>query len=93
MRVSVTFLGPLRDQAGAQSIEAELPDGATYRDLLDHIADTMEAKLAVWAWDKTARSFSRRVVVSLNLSLDLREETTPLAEGDELIVVPPLGGG
>ena len=93
MRVTVSFLGPFRDQIGLQSMEVELPDGASYRDLLDHIADTMEAKLASWAWDPATRSFTQRVMVSRNLSLDLRDEATSLADGDEVIVVPPLAGG
>lgn len=93
MQVTVSFLGPFRDQLGTQSMVVELPAEASYRDLLDSIADTMEAKLADWAWDSAKGAFSRLVVVSRNLSLDLRDETTSLADGDELIVVPPLAGG
>jgi len=93
VQVTVSFLGALRDQVGAQSLVVELPATATYRDLLDGIAPTMRAKLPAWAWDGEKRSFPKQMMVSRNLSFDLRDEATPLADGDEIIVVPPLAGG
>jgi molybdopterin converting factor small subunit len=93
MRVTVSFMGPFRDQLGSASMEVELPEGASYRDLLDRIGDTMQAGLPAWAWDPTKRSFARQVMVSRNLSADLRDEATGLSDGDELIVVTPLAGG
>jgi molybdopterin converting factor small subunit len=93
MRVTVGFLGALRDQVGEQSLSIQLPAEATYRDLLDSIAPTMQARLSAWAWDAAARSFSAQIVVSRNLAVDLRDETTRLADGDEILVLPPLAGG
>jgi molybdopterin converting factor small subunit len=93
VQVTVSFLGVLRDQVGAPSLVVELPAAATYRDLLDSVAPSLEAKLAAWAWDKGTRSFPRQMMVSRNLSADLRDESTALADGDEIIVVPPLAGG
>ncbi len=71
----------------------ELPAAATYRDLLDGIAPMMQAKLPAWAWDNEERSFPKQMMVSRNLSVDLRDEATLLADGDEIIVVQPLAGG
>jgi molybdopterin converting factor small subunit len=93
MRVTVSFLGPFRDQLETTAMEVELPESASYRDLLDRIGDTMQDKLPAWAWDSTKRSFAQPVMVSRNLCADLRDEDTGLADGDELIVVPPLAGG
>ena len=93
MRVTVTFLGLLRDHIGAPSMTVELPSGATYRHLLDTIGPTMEAKLPAWTWDASNRSFSRRVTVSRNLNADLREETASLTDGDEILVLLPMAGG
>ncbi len=93
MRVTLSFLGPFRDQLGTTSMEVELPEGASYRDLLDRIGDAMQARLAAWAWDSTKRSFARQVMVSRNLSEDLRDETTRLVDRDEILVVLPLAGG
>jgi molybdopterin converting factor small subunit len=93
VQVTVSFLGPLRDQVGAKSLVVDLHAGATYRDLLDGIAPTVGTKLSDWAWDPAKRSFSPRMMVTRNLSADLRDETTRLAEGDEIIVLLPLAGG
>jgi molybdopterin converting factor small subunit len=93
VQVTVSFLGVLRDQLGADSLVVELPAAATFRDLLDSIAPSLEGRLAAWAWDTEKRSFSRQMMVSRNLAVDLRDETAVLADGDEIIVVPPLAGG
>jgi len=90
--VTVKFLGPLRDQVGAQSLSVELPAAATYRTLLDNIAPTVGGKLVEWAWDPARRSFSTRMMVMRNMS-DLRSEATQLADGDEILVLLPLAGG
>jgi molybdopterin converting factor small subunit len=93
LQVTVSFVGALRDQVGIRSLVVELADGATYRDLLDDIAPKLQAKLPAWAWDEKERSFPRQMMVSRNLSVDLRDERTILTDGDEIIVVPPLAGG
>ncbi|MCX8033597.1 MAG: MoaD/ThiS family protein [Thermoleophilia bacterium] len=93
MRVKVSFLGFFRNQLGRPSLEVELADGSTYRDLLNAIAPNVEGQLPEWAWDATNRIFTRRVLVSRNLQGDLRDEATVLADGDEIVVVPPLAGG
>ena len=93
MQVTVSFLGMLRDQVGSSSIVVELPEAATYRGLLDNIAPTMRASLSAWAWNDEKRSFARQMLVTRNLSADLRDETTRLADGDQILVVSPLAGG
>ncbi|NLV72001.1 MAG: MoaD/ThiS family protein [Actinobacteria bacterium] len=93
MRVTMSFVGLLRERIGERSLVVELPDGATYRELLNAVGPRMEEKLPDWAWDATRRSFSRRVTVSRNLETDLRDETTCLADGDEVLVFLLMAGG
>jgi molybdopterin converting factor small subunit len=93
MNVTVRFLGALRDKVGTASITVELPPGGTYRDVLDAIAPSVEPRLPGWAWDPARRSFSGRLLVSRKGAGDLKDETTQLAEGDEVVVLLPLGGG
>jgi molybdopterin converting factor small subunit len=93
MNITVKFLGALRDQVGASSLSLQIPAGSTYRDALDAIGSDITGRLAAWAWDPVGRSFSGRLIVSLNGSGSLRDETTRLSEGDEITVVLPLGGG
>jgi sulfur carrier protein ThiS len=78
---------------GATSLPVGLPAGGTYRDVLDAVGPLVEARLPDWAWDPATRSFSGRMMVSLNGSRGLRDETFQLRDGDEIVVVLPLGGG
>jgi molybdopterin converting factor small subunit len=93
MRVTVKFLGALREQVGSDSLPVELPAGGTYRDVLDAIGPVAQARLPDWAWDPAGRSFSGRMIVSLNGSGGLRDQAVQLSDGDEILVVLPLGGG
>jgi molybdopterin converting factor small subunit len=93
MRVSVGFLGILRDQVGQKSLEVELPDGAGFGDLMEAIAPLMEQKVGSWAWDGEKRRFSPRVVVSRQKAIGTGDLTTPLTDGEEILVFPPLAGG
>lgn len=93
MRVKVNFLGFFRDRIGREPLELDLPENATYRDLLDALAPRVGDKLPDWAWDAEKRSFTRRLLVSRNLSGDLRDDQAVLADGDEILVVPPVAGG
>ena len=93
MQIKVNFLGFFRDRIGREPLYLELPENATYRDLLDALAPRVGDKLPDWAWDAEKRCFTRRLLVTRNLSGDLREEETVLADGDEVFVVPPIAGG
>ncbi len=93
IQVTVTFLGLLRDQMGRPRLELELPAGSTYRDLLDALAPVAEARLCEWAWDRERREFSDRVKVSHGRTLAALDPVLPLADGEELIVFPPVAGG
>jgi molybdopterin converting factor small subunit len=96
MRVSIGFLGMLRDQLGQKSLDVDLPDGAGFADLMDAIAPLMEQKVA-WAWDREAHRFSPRVVISrkcVNGTARGKDDAeVPLADGEEFMVFPPLAGG
>lgn len=93
MQVTVRFLGALRDTVGAPSLSVDLPENGTYRDVLDAIDETLAGRLPNWAWDPQGRTFSRRMMVSRNGTADLRDESTRLDNGDEILVVLPLAGG
>jgi molybdopterin converting factor small subunit len=93
MRVSVRFLGMLRDQVGQKSLDVDLPEGASFDELMDAIAPALEHKVGDWAWDKENRRFSPRVVVRRQDSRGTAVSDGPLVEGEEVVVFPPLAGG
>jgi molybdopterin converting factor subunit 1 len=81
MRLTVRLFAMLREQAGADSVEIELSDGATGADALEalrtepglDVLDRLPVRLAV------NREYA-----------DLERELSP---GDELAVIPPVSGG
>jgi molybdopterin converting factor small subunit len=93
MRVKVSFLGILRDKVGGPSLEVELADGATFRDLLEGLAPMVEDKLGDWAWDREARRFVPRIMVSRSKVVGGYDDGTVLTDGEEIMVFPPLAGG
>ncbi len=93
VHIRVTFLGLVRDQVGTGALDFELPTGATYGDLLDSLAPHLDGRLGGWAWDSATRGFSGRVKVSRSSVLGSWGPDSPLADGEEIIVFPPMAGG
>jgi len=93
LRIRVTFLGLARDQVGRNALELELHAGATFGDLLNALAPHLDGKLGGWAWDSARREFSQRVKVSRSSVLGSWGPDSPLTDGEEVIVFPPMAGG
>jgi molybdopterin converting factor subunit 1 len=81
MRVSVLYFAVLRERAGRDSDTLELPAGAHVREARAAIAGLRPAIGPLLPRVQTAVN---RIVVP---------EDHPLAEGDELALLPPLSGG
>jgi molybdopterin synthase catalytic subunit len=78
--ISVRLFAGLRERAGADRVDVELPDGASVGDLLAAMAGTPVGEVR-----------PRHCVVAVN-----REYAKPdvvLAAGDEVALVPPVSGG
>ena len=80
MRVSVRLFAGLRERAGGERVELELPDGALVEDLLAAMATTPVGELR-----------PGQCVVAINRSYAGARE--PVREGDEVALVPPVSGG
>lgn len=77
MHVTVKLFAALRERAGADQLDLELPDGARVRDALaaiDHLAPP-------------------GVCLVLAVNRQYAAEDLLLSPGDELAVVPPVSGG
>lgn len=92
MRVEVSFLGVLQNQAGFDKLTVELPEAASFRDLLDQLDGLVGDRLAAWAWDRQEKSFTPFILVLRNF-VDVEEASTPLADGDEILILSPMAGG
>jgi molybdopterin synthase catalytic subunit len=82
MTVTVRLFAILRERAGSDSVEIELPDGATVGDALTALAQ--RPGLA---------ELLERLPVRMAVNRDYAEPGTRLAAGDELALVPPVSGG
>ena len=80
MKVSVRLFAGLRERAGGQHVEVELPEGARVEDLLAAMGCTPVGPLS-----------PGQCVVAINREYAARTE--PIREGDEVALIPPVSGG
>jgi MoaE-MoaD fusion protein len=80
MTVSVRLFAGLRERAGTDRLDVELPDGATVAELLDALAGTPVGPIG-----------PRQCVVAINR--EYADAGQPIAAGDEVALVPPVSGG
>lgn len=81
MKVVVRLFGPAREAAGAGVLELSLPAGAT----------AGEARTALVTSHPALEGLLPRSRVAVNLAYVDAE--TPLEAGDEIAILPPVGGG
>jgi molybdenum cofactor biosynthesis protein MoaC/molybdopterin converting factor subunit 1 len=82
MRVSVRLFAILRERAGTDAVELELPLGAT-------VAEALRALSQRGALGDVLA----RMPVRMAVNRDYADELTELAPSDELALIPPLSGG
>ena len=80
VRVSVRLFAGLRERAGTDRLDVELPEGANVGDLLAAMAETPVGALR-----------PRECVVAVNREYATPDE--PVSAGDEVALVPPVSGG
>jgi molybdopterin converting factor subunit 1 len=80
VRISVRLFAGLRERAGSDRVEVELPDGASVADLLEAMAGTPVGELA-----------PRSCIVALNREYAAADAV--VGAGDEVALVPPVSGG
>jgi molybdopterin synthase catalytic subunit len=82
MTVTVRLFAILRERAGRDSLELELPDGAT-------VGDAFELLAAAPGLGELVRRMPLRMAVNREYA----GEGTAIAPGDELALIPPISGG
>lgn len=92
MKVTVMFLGPLAQFVGRETVPFDLPDGATYGDLLDDIGNRFGERLHERIWDNEAHAFRAQILV-VGTGRDHEARETPLFENEEIKIIPFLPGG
>jgi molybdenum cofactor biosynthesis protein MoaC/molybdopterin converting factor subunit 1 len=82
MEVEVRLFAILRERAGREALRLELPDGAT-------VADALAAAAREPGLDEVLDAMPVRAA----LNRTYVDDDAPLANGDELALVPPVSGG
>jgi MoaE-MoaD fusion protein len=80
MKVTVRLFAGLRERAGGQHVDVELPDGASVGDLLAAMATTPVGRLE-----------PGQCVVAINR--EYAPATARVSPGDEVALIPPVSGG
>ncbi len=81
MKIAVRYFAHLRERLHKEVDSIELPDGATVADLLAKLSETQPIVAA-----------SRRSL-QVAVNLEFMPQKTPLKEGDEVALIPPVAGG
>ena len=81
MRVRVRLFAALREAVGREELTLEVPAGATAEDVWRALAEEQPA-LA-----------SRRRSLMASVNRKYAPFDTPVAEGDEVVFIPPVSGG
>ncbi len=78
MRVEVRYFATLREQRGRDTEQVEVHEGCTARALYHRLFPTIDGQ---------------RVPVLYAVNQEYVQAEHALTEGDEVVFVPPLGGG
>ena len=81
MTVTVRLFAMLRERAGRDSVEIELPEGATVADAFDRLAAEPGLDLI------------ECLPVRMAVNREYVGADAPISPGDELAVIPPISGG
>jgi molybdopterin synthase catalytic subunit len=82
MTVRVRLFAVLRERAGSDSIEVELPEGGTVSDVLERLAD-----------EPPLDAVLERMPVRMAVNRAYAADDTRLTPDDELALIPPISGG
>jgi molybdopterin converting factor small subunit len=92
MYVIVKFLGPLSEQTGQETVSFSLNQRATYGHLLDEIGKRFGHCFHERLWDADRKIF-KAGILAVGAGRDLDSREIPLQDGEEIKIVPLLGGG
>jgi MoaD family protein len=81
MKVHVQFFSRLRDLAGVQEMELEVPESARVTDLLDNL----------YSRTPPLRDWDKSILVAAGVEFVARDYV--LKPGDQISVMPPVQGG
>lgn len=93
MRIKVRYLATLYDLMGTMKDVLEVPDGSTVMDLIKAIDERYGGRLSKEILDGERLKDEYNVLVNGRSVEYLAGLGTRLKDGDEVVFLPPVGGG
>jgi hypothetical protein len=92
MKISTQFHGILTDWVGAASASFDLPEDATYADLMDEIGRRFGRNMPEQLWDREKNSFNK-TVQALGKGRTLNAANISLLEEETITFILMIAGG
>jgi MoaD family protein len=95
IKITLHTILELKQVVGQRLTEIDLPDGSTVEDFLTYMRDRWGDKLSTHLFypDSGAVLPYVRIMVNGQTIQFLEGMETPLVEGDEVLILPPVSGG
>ncbi len=92
MKVYLKSIGDLRDYFGRETQEIELPEGATFQQLLEAIGQRWGAVLPPYIWDAAKGEFRSALFLVVDKQV-VQDMARALSDGQQIALVKALSGG
>ena len=95
MKITLHTILGLKQVVGQRLMEIDLPHGATVEDFLTYMKEKWGDKLSARLFDPDSGAVLPyvRIMVNGQAIQFLEGMETPLKEGDEILILPPVSGG
>jgi MoaD family protein len=95
IKITLHTILELKQVVGQRLTEIDLPDGSTVEDFLTYMKDRWGDRLSTHLFDPDSGAVLPyvRIMVNGQTIQFLEGIETPLVEGDEVLILPPVSGG
>jgi sulfur-carrier protein len=94
MRLTIKFIGAMRQISGKNQLIINVQDGNTLRDLVDKLGENMLEMPKIFGGQKSGNSNSNSLVLVNGKEISvLKGLETKLMSGDEIVFIPVVHGG
>ncbi len=91
VKVKINFMGYLSDFTGIKELELEFPPNSTLKDLLNGLKKYVKKLPKMLYQDGEFKML--HLMINFQDVYQQQDGNRPLAEGDALYLIPPIGGG